>query len=113
MILWRLSYVLTHARPLPRRTARREKEDPRAGALVRARFLPRHLRDVRLRADEPDRCIRWISAAVSALAVRIGIRRPAQASPLRPRSHLRDGDQQRPVLRLFAGIESARRSEAR
>ena len=35
----------------------------------------------------------------------IGIRSAPQAASLRPGPHLRDGDQQRSLLRLFAGIQ--------
>ena len=37
---------------------------------------------------------------------------PPQAAPLRPRPHLRDGHQQRPLLRLPAGVQRAGRPEA-
>src|SRR4051794_14747941 len=72
-----------HPRTLPRRAARREEADPGARALLWARLLPGRLRDVRLRADEPDRGVRGVSAAVPALEVRDGVRATPQAAPLR------------------------------
>src|SRR4051812_24704264 len=66
--------VSAHAHPyaqsLPRRTARRQEADSGTRPRLRARLLPDHLRNVRLRADEPDRCLWRLSPALSALAVR-------------------------------------------
>ena len=42
----------------------------------------------------------------------IGVRAAPQAAPLRPGPHLRDGHQQRPLLRLPAGVQPAGRPEA-
>src|SRR4051812_41139109 len=77
----------THGLP-PARTfspgiARLQKADPRAGPFLRAGLLQRHLRDVRLRADEPDRRVRRVPAALPPLALRHGVRAAAQAALLR------------------------------
>src|SRR4051812_6370442 len=69
----RINHGLPHPRSIPRRAARREETDSRAGALIRLGFLPGHLRDVRLGTDEPDRRVWRVSAAISALAIRRGI----------------------------------------
>src|SRR5689334_1729742 len=98
-------YGLSYASPISARTAGRQEADPGARPLVRARLLSRDLRDVRLRANEPDRRVRRVSPALPALAVRDGVRAAPQAAPLRPGPHLRDGHQQRPLLRLFAGVQ--------
>src|SRR5689334_2153659 len=87
-------YGFTPPRAVPRRVARGQEADPRAGPRLRARLLSRHLRDVRLRADEPDRRVRGLSAAISALALRHGIRTAAQAASLWAWPHLRDGYKQ-------------------
>src|SRR4051794_4781411 len=92
-------YGLTPSGPVSRRAARGEEADSRAGAVVRSRFLPRHLRDVRLRADEPDRRVRRVPAAVPALAVRDGGGRGGQSAPPRARPPLRGGSQKTPPPR--------------
>src|SRR3954454_3953136 len=69
----RNQHGLAHPRPFSAGAARRQETDSRAGAFVWPGFLSRHLRDVRLGTDEPDRRVWRIPSALSALAIRRGI----------------------------------------
>ena len=65
-------------------------------------FYDIDLRGPRLRRDQRDRRLRRLPDPLPALAVRHGVRAALQGLPLRAPEDLRDGHQQRPLLRLPA-----------
>ena len=69
---------------------------------LRPRLLRDHLRGARLRPAERDRRLRRLPDALPALALRMEYEQLSQELRVRPVEDLRDGDQQRPLLRLPA-----------
>ena len=98
---------------LPPHLARPQAGDRGVRARLRAGLLRDDLRGHRRRRPQRDRRLRRVPHALPALVVRHGLRGAAQGLRLRPLEDLRDGHQQRPVLRLPDAVESHGRSEAR
>ena len=79
---------------------------------LRARLLRDHLRGGRRRRPERDRGLRRLPDALPALVVRHAVRGAEEGLRVRAVEDLRDGDQQRPVLRLPDALQPHGRSEA-
>ena len=94
-------------------TSARCSSRPSARARLRAGLLRHDLRGPRLRRDLRDRRPGRVPHPLSALAVRHGVPAALQGLSLRAPEDLRDGHQQRPVLRLSAALQPDGRPEAR
>ena len=95
-----------------RRPPRPPGGDRGARPLLRPRLLRHHLRGARLRRTLGDRRARGVPHPLPALAVRHGVRAALQGLSLRAPEDLRDGHQQRPLLRLPPAMQPAGRPEA-
>ena len=100
------------ARPAGR-PPRAPARDRGARARLRPRLLRHDLRGPRLRRALRDRRPGRVPDPLPALAVRHGVRAALQGLSLRAPEDLRDGHQQRPLLRLPAALQPVGRPEAR
>ena len=109
----RSRHVDHEQRARPPADLRASSSRPSSTPATSARLLRHDLRGARLRRALRDRRPRRVPDPVPALAVRHGVPAALQGLSLRAPEDLRDGHQQRPLLRLPAAVQPVGRPEAR